>query len=117
MAEDANPAVKAPSQLAAAAPMARRTDAIRATRDRMAGNLDALEDKVRMAVGIRDGDQSHSPGARRAVTAVSVVAEARRLWRLPFWRLTAIGVVAVGLVMFGAWRSRRPGAAPSGSER
>lgn len=106
MAESAGAPVTR-SKATAIAPLEARKSAIRASRDRVSGNLDALEERVRTAVGIRARDASASPGARRAETAVGVFVTARRLWRLPFWRLTAIGAVTAGFVLLGASRSRR----------
>lgn len=107
MAEGPNPPVKLSPAVDAAAPIELHKAAIRATRDRMAGNLDVLDHRVRSAVGIRDHELTASSGQRRAVTAVTVLVSARRLWRLPFWRLTAIGAATAGLVAFRAWRLRR----------
>ena len=107
MAEGANAPVKAPPEALAAAPIEARKTAIRAARNRMSSNLDVLECRVRTAVGIRDHYPSAPPGQRRAVTAVSVLLTVRRLWRLPFWRLAAIGAVTAGLVTMGTWRGRR----------
>lgn len=104
MAEDPSAPMTRPAETA---PIEARKGAIRAIRGRISGNLDVLEHRVRTAVGIGEIDQSASLGTRRAVTAAGVALTARRLWRLPFWRLTAIGAVTAGIVMFGAWRRRR----------
>jgi len=104
MAEIPNPPVKVP---APSVPVEARIAAIQATRDRMAGNLNVLEQRVRTAVGVRDHDATAATGQRRAVTAMTVAVTARRLWALPFWRLTAIGAATAGLVAFGVWRSGR----------
>jgi hypothetical protein len=107
MAQDADLALTSTKQSPAAAPIEARKAAIQAARQRMAGNLDELEHRVGTALGVRDHDATASPGQRRSATAITALVTARRLWRLPFWRLTSIGAATVVLVGFAAWRSRR----------
>ena len=116
MAEIADPSVNPPSvtpssspapETELAAPVAELKLATRRTRERMSANLNALERKVRAAVGGDRGDMPPSAGQRRLLNTVSAAATVRRLRALPFRTVAAIGIVTACVVALGVRRSRR----------
>ena len=108
MAENADPSVNAtPSNdPALAAPVAALKIATRRTRERMTANLNALEHKVRHAVGGQSRDGAAS-GRIRLLTATSAVATVRRLRAMPLKTAVAIGVVAAAVIAMRARLSER----------
>lgn len=84
-----------------AAPVVALKIATRRTRERMTANLNALEQKVRHAVGGQSRDGAAS-GQIRLLTATSAVATVRRLRAMPLKTAVAIGVVAAAVIAMRA---------------
>lgn len=102
-----NPPPSPEPEQALAAPVAALKLSTRRTRERMADTLNALEHRVRAAVGGDSGDLAASSGQRRLLSTVTAAATVRRLRALPFRTAAAIGIVTACLVALGVRRSRR----------
>jgi hypothetical protein len=109
MAENADAPVNAspPADSALAAPVAALKLSTRRTRERMTANLNALEHKVRHAVGGDSRDVAPSSGQTRLLTTMGAVAAVRRLRAMPLKTAVAISIVAAAVVAMRARLSRR----------